>query len=171
MDKHFNYISNHSSRNKYILLPSLAIFIGGFIYILFRPTEPLFFNWFSTVGIENWLNTVREKSLPIYSFLPGWIVYSLPNGLWAFAYTLIVLRIWKGSNSFIKYFWFLSIPLLVFGFEVLQVTGDLRGTFCWSDIIWGALGITLGVLIVYRTNYNLNFSRWKTLEFLTSSIT
>ena len=121
MDQRFNYISNQSSWKKIILLPFLTVFAGGMIYILFRPTEVIFFHYFSTIGIENWLAAVREKSLASYSFLPGWMVYSLPNGLWAFAYTFIVLRIWKGNTSIIKYFWFLSIPLLVFGFEVLQV--------------------------------------------------
>ncbi len=153
----FNYISRHYSKRKYIFLSSLAIFAGGLIYILFRPVEPLFLNWFSTVGIENWLYTVREKSLSICSFLPQWIVYSLTSGLWAFAYTLIVLVIWRGSRSFLKYFWFLSIPVLVFGFEVLQLTGALQGTFCLNDILWSAIGITFGLItahIINRPNSN-----------------
>ena len=155
----FNYISRHYSKRKYILLSCLAVFVGGFIYIFFRPTEAGFMKWFGTVGIENWLYAAREKSLSINSFLPDWIVYSLPNGLWAFAYTIIVLRIWKGSISIVKYFWFLSIPVLVFGFEVLQLTGDLQGTFCWSDMLWGAIGITLGLLTIGRIKYNLNLLR------------
>ncbi len=155
MDKSFNYISKHFSKSKYIYMSSLAVFAGGLIYILFRTTEPLFFNWFSQLGIENWIYSVREKSLIIYSFLPQWIVYSLANGLWAFAYTLIVLCIWTGSNSFLKYFWFFSIPVLVFGFEVLQLTGDLQGTFCLNDILWSAIGITIGFItasVINRQN-------------------
>jgi len=153
MNQSFNYISNHFSKSKNILLSSLAVFVGGLIYILFRPVEPVFFNWFSTVGIENWLSIVREKSLSFYSFLPQWIVYSLSNGLWAFAYTIIVLSIWTGSNSFLKYFWYLSIPVLVFGFELLQLTGELQGTFCLNDIIWGAIGITIGFIMANSIDY------------------
>ena len=159
MDKRFNYITIHSSKNRYILLPFLAVFVGGFIYILFRPTEAGFLKWFGIVGTEDLLYAAREKSLSIYSFLPDWIVYSLPNGLWAFAYTIIVLRIWKGSNSIVKYFWFLSIPVLVFGFELLQLTGNVQGTYCWSDMLWGALGIILGLLTLYKIKYNLNLLR------------
>ena len=149
MNQSFNYISNHFSKRKYIFLSSLAIFAGGLIYILFRPVEPLFLNWFSAVGIENWIGTLREKSLSISSTLPQWMVYSLPNGLWAFAYTSTVIFIWTGSKSFIKYFWFLSIPVLVFGFEVLQHTGDLQGTYSLIDLIWGAIGITIGFITAY----------------------
>jgi hypothetical protein len=64
MDKRFNYVAKHSSRNRYILLSFLAVFVGGF-YILFRPTEPVFMKWFGMVGIENLLYSAREKSLLI----------------------------------------------------------------------------------------------------------
>lgn len=143
----------------YILMPSLTVLAGGLIYILFRPTEAVFLSWFSTLGIDSWLGAVRGSSVSVNSLLPNWMIYSLPNGLWAFAYTLIILRIWKGSNSIMKCFWYISIPVLVFGFEVLQYTGDLPGTFCRCDLLWGVLGINLGFLFVYRINYNLNLSR------------
>jgi hypothetical protein len=149
MNQSFNYISNHFSKRKYIFLSSLAIFAGGLIYILFRPVEPLFLNWFSAVGIESWIGTLRERSLSISSILPQWMVYSLPNGLWAFAYTSTVLFIWTGGKSLIKYLWFLSIPVLVFGFEVLQLTGNLQGTYSLIDLIWGAIGITIGLITAY----------------------
>lgn len=152
MDKSFNYKSNHFSRSKYVFISSSAVFAGGLIYILFRPTEPAFLNWFSLVGIESWLFTVRDKTLTIYSFLPQWSVYSLTNGLWSFAYTLIVLCIWTGSNSLLKHIWFLSIPVFVFGVEVLQLTGNLQGTFCLNDIIWSAIGITIGFITAYLLN-------------------
>lgn len=48
-----------------------------------------------------------------------------------------------------KYFWFMSIPVLIFGFEILQFTGALRGTFCLIDIIWGAIGILAAIAMVY----------------------
>jgi len=159
MDKRFNYVTPHSYRNRYILLSFLAVFVGGFIYILFRPIEPVFMKWFGIVGIENLLDSAREKSLSINSFLPDWMVYSLPNGLWALAYTIIVLRIWKGSNSIVKYFWILSIPVLVFGFELLQLTGEVQGTFCWSDMLWGAIGIFFGMQTISRIRYNLKLLR------------
>jgi hypothetical protein len=38
--------------------------------------------------------------------------------------------------------------LLVFGFELLQLTGAIAGTFCISDMIWSAIGITTGLTTV-----------------------
>ncbi|MFO7668317.1 MAG: hypothetical protein R6W31_01535 [Bacteroidales bacterium] len=157
MDQSFSHRSNHFFKVTYISLSSFAVFAGGLIYILFRPAEPAFFNWFYAAGLENWLYAVREQSLSICSSLPQWVVYSLPNGLWVFGYTTIVISIWTGSNSFLKYFWFLSIPVLVFGFELLQLTGKLQGTFCLNDILWSATGITVGFITVYiiRSNRKL----------------
>lgn len=159
MDKSFSHSSNHLSRSRTIFLSSLAVLAGGIIYILFRPVEAIFLNWFSSVGMEEWLAVAREKSLSLTHLLPQWLVYSLPNGLWAFAYTLIILIIWKGSSSYMRYFWFLSIPVLVFGFELLQLTGSLPGTFCFYDLTWGAMGITIAFLTVYLNNYKLNLLR------------
>ena len=149
-------MSNHSVRGKHFLISALAVVAGGCIYMLFRPVEPVFFKWFGSAGFENWLFRLRETSIAFGLALPPWLIYSLPNGLWAFAYTLLILGIWKGSHALIRYVWFLSIPLLVFGFELLQLTGDLPGTFCLYDMIWGAIGITLGYFTIYRIKHNQN---------------
>ena len=148
-------VPGNSFRGKYVFWSFLAILAGGFIYVLFRPVEPIFFNWLGTFGFENWLGAIREKSLSFNHTMPAWMVYSLPNGLWAFAYTILILAIWKGSHSMVKYVWFLTIPVLIFGFELLQLTGDLPGTFCVYDLLWGAAGITLGIFTVHRNPYNV----------------
>lgn len=143
-------------RSMPILLSLIAVCAGASIYILFRPAEASFLNWFALPESAQWLDALRVRSLSVRSFLPQWLVYSLPNGLWAFAYTLLVLSIWRGSSSILKYFWFLSIPLLVFGFEMLQFSGDLQGTFCLNDIIFSAIGISFGVIIAKINSPILN---------------
>jgi hypothetical protein len=157
MGKSFKYTIGYSFNWNYVQFSSFAIVAGGLIYVLFRPVEPVFFDWFRAVGMENWLITIREKTLSIYSFLPQWIVFSMPNGLWAFAYTLFILFIWTGSTSLLKYFWFSSIPVLVFGFEVLQLTNSFQGTFCMNDIIWSAIGITIGIFTSYIITRQISF--------------
>ena len=135
-----------------ILLCAFAIFLGGIIYILFRPTEIVFFNWIPSVGLDNWFNMTRQKSLSLYPYLPEWIVFSLPNGLWAFAYALLITVIWSGSKSLTKYFWMASIPLLVLGFEILQYSGVIPGTFCVQDITLGLVGLITGIQVGIETN-------------------
>ena len=135
------------SRSVYIFLSALALLIGAFIYILFRPSEHLFFRWFSSLGLENWFNAIRTQTLSQGLRVPEWMVYSLPNGLWAFGYALLITSIWSGNKSWLKYFWMASIPVLVIGFEVLQYTGTISGTFCIQDIALGLSGLVLGCLV------------------------
>jgi hypothetical protein len=131
-----------------IFLASLAVFIGGLIYILFRPSEHIFFGWISPAGSLS----------PVFCrILPEWFVYSLPNGLWAFAYALLITRIWSGSRSWLRYFWMASIPLLVLGFEILQFPGIIPGTFCFEDIALGIMGLMLGIFIGNMKTKNNNY--------------
>ena len=129
------------------LLSGLALIAGGMLYISFRSADIVLFRWIRFVGLDSSLTSFRERSLAYLHLMPPWIVYSLPNGLWAFAYTLIVLTIWAGSHSWLRYLWYATVPLLVFGFEGLQLTGMIRGTFCYIDLAFGAAGILAGLLI------------------------
>jgi hypothetical protein len=149
MDKYNTIIPGHTSRIIHISFSMLALIAGGLIYVLLRPAEPVFFKWMAAAGFENWLTDLRAGSLFTGFLLPEWMVYSLPNGLWAFAYTSLVLVIWNGSREAARYFWFLSIPVLVFGFELLQLSGTVQGTFCLIDIVFGALGSLAALLSLF----------------------
>ena len=141
-----------------IFLSGLALFIGGLIYILLRPSEHIFFEWFSRAGLENWVDTARAVSPVLGRLFPDWIIYSLPNGLWAFAYALLITTIWSGSISSIKYLWLASMPVLVLGFEFMQYPGIIPGTFCMQDIALGLAGLSLGIFIgtINHKNHNCN---------------
>jgi hypothetical protein len=128
----------------------LAVLSGGVIYILFRPVEPLFFNWIHDMGAGNILSGIRKFSLPMLNHIPGWLIFSLPNGLWAFAYTLIIGTIWLGSQSQLRYFWLATIPILVFGYELLQLINVLPGTFCLLDTAFGLTGIFAGMYLIFK---------------------
>jgi hypothetical protein len=131
----------------YFWLSAIALLAGGIIYILFRTSRPAFFNWISAFGLEKWLNIARQSTLSQNLYLPKWIVFSLPNGLWAFAYALLITTIWSDSKSWLKYFWMASIPLLVLGFEILQYPKIIPGTFCIQDLALGIAGLTIGIIV------------------------
>ncbi|MFH0759189.1 MAG: hypothetical protein V2B15_18015 [Bacteroidota bacterium] len=128
-----------------IFLAGSALLLGAFIYIFLRPSESLFFNWMHAIGLDRWLKYLRLHSLSQIPQVPTWIVYSLPNGLWAFAYALLIKNIWSGSKSWFNYFWTASIPVLVLGFEILQYAGIIHGTFSLQDIAFSLAGLTLGI--------------------------
>lgn len=138
----------------------LAVIAGGLIYVLLRPAEAGFIHWFRFTQLEDWIESLRSNTVIFSQLFPEWIVYSLPNGLWAFAYSLLIFTIWGRSKSKIKYIWYLSIPLLVLGFEILQYPGIIRGTFSFQDILTGVIGIVAGIffgkLIIKSNRYEKN---------------
>jgi hypothetical protein len=134
------------NRLKLYVLSALAVFVGGIIYILLRPKKALFLETFDNSGISDVINSFREITVPTHRFFPDWFIYTLPNGLWAFAYTLLIFTLWQTHRSGLKYIWFVSIPVLIFGFELMQLAGHIPGTFAFDDILSGFLGITLGIL-------------------------
>ena len=92
-------------------------------------------------------NLVRDHSLSSSLFIPEWFIFSLPNGLWAFAYALLITSIWSGSKSWLRHLWMASIPILVVGYEVLQYEGLIPGTFSLQDIVFGMAGLIVGIII------------------------
>lgn len=139
----------------------LAIIAGGLVYIFCRPGDFQFFEWINSLGFGNLLSTLRSHPLPAVLNLPDWFCYSLPDGLWAFAYTLIILTIWSGSKSVARYFWYASIPLFVLGSELLQLSGTVRGTFTLNDIFWLSLGLLAGALTSIILPKILNYENKK----------
>ena len=142
----------HSLSIRYLYRPSiclstLALILGGMIYVLFRTAEPLFFQYIRALGFGNELDFIRQYAFTHYIKFPAWIIYSLPSGLWAFAYAMVITSIWSGSKSKLKYFWIISIPMLVLGYEILQYPGIIPGTFCLYDLAFDTAGLLFGVII------------------------
>lgn len=143
------------SRSKAIqaFIFALPLIAGGLIYVFLRFEDTRFLNWMSSTGIENLLQPFRKNILLFSGFFPDWFVNSLPNGFWAFSYAFLISLLWWGNNSLVKYFWLASIPVLVFGFEILQLTSHIPGTFCLEDLLFGALGIAFGFFTAIKSNF------------------
>jgi len=147
MNKQIPYLTKNRIPGMLVFYSVLCLLLGGLIYILLRPSEPMFFDWIKKAGFANFLQIIRENSVSFRLILPEWFIYSLPNGLWAFAYSILITGIWWRSESRLKYYWMTTIPLLVFGFEILQNVGLIQGTFSFQDILLGSIGIGGGILI------------------------
>jgi hypothetical protein len=142
------YFSKNNYRWLYITLCIITLLLGGIIYIFFRESEPVFFRWFLNSETINWIKVVRQTSLPLRIYLPYWIIFSLPDGLWAFAYSMLITNIWIDSKSRARYFWMANILIFILGFEILQYLGILNGTFCIQDLILEMAGAIFGFLLV-----------------------
>jgi len=138
-------------------MASLSVLMGGMIYILFRSSDILAFQWLNRIGMDEWIHDIRSSEMGSRLTLPQWFIYSLPNGLWAFAYALIISSLWIRQSSWIKWVWLSTIPILVMGFEMLQYLNLLPGTFSLSDLLSGIAGIVFGVLLGIKLQKNKKY--------------
>lgn len=145
MNRLFSDLLQASPVSRHLGLSISGVLLGGAIYFLFRSTElSIFSEWIPSAILET-LRAVRDFSLEYTSLIPLWVVYSLPGGLWAFSYAILITGIWAGSSSPVKYFWLVFVPVVVAGSEVLQWSGFLPGTFCRQDLVLGVAGLVAGI--------------------------
>ena len=125
-----------------------AMSLGGATYLLFRPTSLTLFSWIEKINMFDYVDTVREN---INFSLPGWVIYSLPDGLWILSYMLVIGAIWDFDlkNSAPALFF---LPALALISELLQLPGIVPGTFDPGDILAYALGITLAMVYIIKNN-------------------
>ena len=143
MESKFRWLSYVLKRGVIILLSYMALWAGAMVYIHLRPSDALFIRWIETAGFEK-LFSLNNRF--ILNF-PKWIVYSLPSAFWAFAYSILITCIWWYSSSRLKYVWLTSIIVLTIGWEILQLSGQVSGTFSLGDILAGIVGAAIGMLL------------------------
>ena len=127
------------------ILSLLILCTGGLIYIGFRNKSLLMFDWFNYLGLTQQIDIFRSKlnSEGVY----GWVINSLPDGLWLFAYMFLVDAIWNGSKSISSFFFIYYLPFLALLSEFLQYIGLVPGVFDWLDVASYLLAILLFMII------------------------
>lgn len=108
--------------NKYWWIP---LSIGILIYLLFR-TDTLLYN--KTIGYL--FHPIAKANSPFTVFLTS----SLPDGLWAMSYSMLIFYIRKDTTIH-TFLWALIAPLIGIGSEIGQWLSIIPGTFDIFDII------------------------------------
>lgn len=121
----------------------LPVAIGTMIYLLFRPTNLTVFHWADAIGLYKYVIAVRDYT-DISHLLPAWIIYSLPNGLWAFSFMFCISFIWGSNRCIEKLAFLLLVILLSVGSEMAQLFIIIPGTFCYSDVLFNSVGVISG---------------------------
>ncbi len=134
---------------KFNVLVLLPITIGGCIYIFCRKDSLLMFKWLDFIGILNFTKKIRE-SIEL-SNIPSWFIYSLPDALWLFSFTSIMLFLWGKSICLNSTFWILLPSFIGLFAEIGQALNFVPGTYDIIDLIF--LIIVLPVAI--KINHSL----------------
>ena len=114
---------------------ALPILLGGVIYVCWREPNLLMFRWLRALGLESKVDNLRFLTAPARSFIPHWMIYSLPDGLWVYALTALMIFLWRNETSLTGRFIWISLgPLLGAGAEIGQLAGFVPGTFDFADL-------------------------------------
>ena len=103
----------------------IPIFIGCLIYVLFR-TNNLVYN--RIVG------NIFTPLVSLDTLLEKVIVFSVPGGLWAMSYTLLIFHI-KKDKKLTTIIWSIVIPIMGIISEISQFYQLIPGTFDLIDLI------------------------------------
>ena len=114
-----------------------SLLAGALIYLLFRGKNLLGFMLLRRIGLEPWADRMRSYTADIR--LPDVVVFSLPGGLWALGYILVIDSIFGNQSRSTRIVWASVIPLLGVCSEVLQGVGLLPGVFDLWDLFCYAL--------------------------------
>ena len=126
----------------------LPVFLGFFIYLVFRSEHILVNRWFMyCVEVCHLSDYMRYLKLSLGTYkLPSWVLYNLPDALWLFACAYCMLLLWRRQSNIL----FVLMPLLMaLLHEFAQLHGYVRGTFDWRDVSFYLISY-LVTLIVYR---------------------
>ncbi|MDR3723608.1 MAG: hypothetical protein P4K83_03875 [Terracidiphilus sp.] len=115
-----------------VILPVLT---GGGIYSLWRSKALLVFTWYRWVGLNGPMLSLRAYLAGVKHLIPGFILYSLPDGLWVYAFTSLMGCIWfRDPRSSAKLFWTLLPVSMAVVAEIGQGFRLVPGTFDWADM-------------------------------------
>jgi len=79
----------------------IPLLIGFIIYVLFRDKNIQLFIFFERIGVSNFINNIREHTLPFSEYIPKLILYNLPDAIWVYSFSIIMGIIWYRTRYFI----------------------------------------------------------------------
>ena len=132
-----------------IALGVLLLFMGGMIYVLYRPQTLLLFHVAGGLGMTDLIGQWRQMATVWHP--AAFTIYCLPAGLWALSYVLIVGTLAQGLPVIRRWIAVFFIPLLGIASEVLQAVNIVPGTFDWTDLTLYALPLIAYATIITKT--------------------
>lgn len=131
-------------RRLYSVVSLLLFLTGGLLYVLYRSLSLRMFLWIKALGLYPtvllWRKTAKVCDMP------GWVIYSLPDGLWMASYLLLMCVLWYRETSWAAFLFPMLLPLFMNVTEFLQGLGMFPGTFDAVDLICYDIPVFIFVL-------------------------
>ncbi|WP_052191686.1 hypothetical protein [Cetobacterium sp. ZWU0022] len=143
------FLEKRSLNKIVIVLSSFAL--GVLIYLLFRSRKLFYYQFIEMIYLDPYVRAIRKIVWVYRKYIPNWVIYSLPDGLWLFSMGVSILhnRYYYKQAQYIFNLIFISIV----GVEIFQGIygghGTFVGTFDLADVICYIVGYILATVIGY----------------------
>ena len=117
---------------KYYALTALSLFVGLYIYTIYRSEQTVVNVLLRTFLGANFL--LYKTKLHVFDALPDCVLYNLPSSLWLFAATLLMRNLYFGRLHLA----FLPLFFVIF-LEISQYLHFTNGTYDGLDAVFGAI--------------------------------
>jgi len=124
--------------------------VGFIVYLLWRSPNLRWVGWMKAVGLDRSFHEIRAWSDPLRGYVPEWLLFSLPDGLWVYALTAGMVLIWAGERGLVSRLWVACGLILGAGAELLQALDFIPGTFDWHDMIASVSAAAVALLAANR---------------------
>ena len=118
-----------------IIIGTLPVFLGGLIYLTYRAETLLMFSWSKYIGFTAFVSFLRTGSQLQNLTIPNWVKFSLPDALWLFSFTYIILFLWDFKINRQSAFWIFLAPTVGLFSELGQLLEFIPGTFDKMDLL------------------------------------
>lgn len=127
----------------HVAMPLVA---GILIYLLWRSPSLVVFHWLAGIGFLEPVLALRSFAQPIGPAMPHWVLFSLPDGLWAYSLSSAILLAWQGHSSRSWLIWFVLAAILGLFSEIGQYMDLVPGTFDFADALCYVIGSAVPLL-------------------------
>ena len=121
--------------------------LGASIYLFFRDSSLLVFDWMHALGALDVIMGVRTEVFEYRTLIPHHVLYSLPDGCWVWGMTAVYRSFWDW-NSVEGAFWVSLGCALGMGGEFGQLLGWVPGHFDWWDVGYMVVGFCVPIVSV-----------------------
>lgn len=146
-----NFQKFHLKKKVRFLLPfTLAVaslILGSSIYLFSRNTSNIAYHISDFIGVTSQVNSIRDL-IPVF---PSWFVNSIPDGLWMFSFSMLILAIWGFQRSREAIVWFSAALAIGVLMEFLQALATLPGQFDWRDLVCIFFGAFAPLCFTYKS--------------------
>lgn len=108
---------------------------GTAIYVVRRSNNLVLRAWMPELARTASFEGLGAATAALRDALPGWVLFNLPDGLWAYALTAGLALTWRSGPRRVRTAWLGFALVLAVGFELAQLFGVFPGTFDVRDLV------------------------------------